>query len=205
MAQNVISDSRIMDDYVKFADSVKKYCGCKELDDWVYDNAELIKNTPYGTTLDSGYAYKGAFLHIILHKLIVKAFNINLAFDERMRANRDEITKVCLVSQLSKCQMFKPNEDSWSINKRGIIYIFNDNLEGALRMGERSALLCSNLGMKFSPREYEAIRIIDRDLTADNYSKYFCSPLSLVIRQATEIVAMEGKLGVKLNNNDKTK
>lgn len=69
-----------------------------------------------------------------------------------------------------------------------MVYKFNNDLKGALRVGERSLLIAMNEGVKFTEDEFEAMRIMDKDGADDNYSKYFSSPLSMVIRHANEML-----------------
>lgn len=83
--------------------------------------------------------------------------------------------------------MFLPNDNEWEVTKRGMNYKFNDALDGALRSGERSILIATNAGIKFSEIEFEAMRINDKSVD-DDYSRYYSSPLSVCVRQASEII-----------------
>ena len=105
------------------------------------------------------------------------------------QADIKSIVKVGLLHHISKVMLYQENDNTWEVNNRGMIYKFNQDLEGALRTGERSTMIASNSGVKFSEIEYEAMRIMDKT-NDDNYSKYYSSTLSTVIKQANEIVTL---------------
>ena len=91
-------------------------------------------------------------------------------------------------------EIYEENDNNWEIINRGMPYNFNNELEGALRIGERSTLIAMNAGVKFTEVEFEAMRIIDKDNSEDNYTKYFSSPLSTVIRQASELITLTNRI-----------
>ena len=147
---------------------------------------DAIVNATYASKEDSGLAYEGSFTKTIL-TLTGYAISINEMLPEAVRADKNSIAKVCLLSQIAKVQMFTPNPNDWEKEKRGIIYAFKP-LPGALRTGERSILIAMNCGVGFTEEEFEAMRILDKDFDDDNYSKIFSSVLSVVIKQASEII-----------------
>lgn len=156
---------------------------------------EKVANATYANSKDSGAAYNGAFIkNIIRLTKTANALN-NLVLPEEIRADVASINKVCMLSQIAKVVMFKENDNNYEIVNRGILYKF-ETLDGALRTGERSTLIASNAGVVFTEVEYEAMRAIDNLSVDDNYTKFFSSPLSLVIRQAYEIVNMANKVNV---------
>lgn len=152
---------------------------------------EKVANATYANSKDSGAAYNGAFIKNII-RLTKVANELNKVFPEEIRADVNSINKVCMLSQIAKVLMFKENDNNYEIINRGILYKF-ESLDGALRTGERSTLIACNAGVKFTEIEYEAMQAIDKLSEQDNYTKYFSSPLSLVIRQAHEIVNMANK------------
>ena len=98
------------------------------------------------------------------------------------------------VSVQDKKGVYEENDNNWEIVNRGMPYKFNNELEGALRIGERSTLIAMNAGVKLTEIEFEAMRIIDKDSSEDNYTKYFSSPLSTVIRQASELITLTNRI-----------
>lgn len=153
--------------------------------------AEVVMNASYSNLSETGSAYRGSFIRSII-RLIKYALKVNEVFPENLQADADSIYKVCLLSQIAKVLLYIENDNNWEISNRGITYKYNNNLEGALRIGERSTLIAMSAGVALSPIEYEAMNILDR-LEDDNYKKYYASPLSTVIRQASEILAIANK------------
>jgi hypothetical protein len=147
---------------------------------------DAIVNATYAGKEDSGLAYDGSFTKTVL-TMTGYAININEMLPEAVRADKNSIAKVCLLSQIAKVLMFTPNPNDWEKEKRGVIYTFKP-LPGALRTGERSILIAMNCGVTFTGEEFEAMRILDKDFDDDNYSKIFSSVLSVVIKQANEII-----------------
>ena len=75
-------------------------------------------------------------------------------------------------------------------------------LEGNLKSGERSALEALNNGVKLTPTEYEAIKILDGD--EDNTKNPFKSILAIIIKQANELAyAIERERYNKAKNVEK--
>ena len=84
--------------------------------------------------------------------------------------------------------MVKPQTNDWRSKNLGEKYTYTE-LDGAIRVGERSILIAMNSGVKFTEFEFEAMRIMDKqNENADNYSKYFSGTLSMVIKQANEMI-----------------
>ena len=160
---------------------------------------ETVMNATYSNLLDSGSAYDGSFIKNVI-KLANIAIQINEILPEQMRADQGSIGKVCLLSQIAKVAMFSENDNNWEVVNRGMLYKYN-SLDGALRTGERSILIAMGAGVKFSPIEYEAMGILDRNPEDDNYKRYFSSPLSTVVRQAAELIGLINKTKAKEGKN----
>lgn len=149
---------------------------------------EKIMNAVFGNTVETGVAYDGS---LVACSLAIENYakQINEMLPSSKRAAEDSIVKVALLSHIAKAVMFTENDNSWEKTNRGILYKFED-LDGALRCGERSILLAMNAGVRFTEEEFEAMRIMDKSGDNDNYTKYYSSSLSLVIRQANEIITL---------------
>ena len=150
--------------------------------------ATKIAKASYANLADSGSAYEGSFVKNII-KLTRLANELNALLPEEVKAPAESINKVCMLSQIAKVLLFEENDNTWEITNRGIVYKYA-KLDGALRVGERSCLIASNAGIKFTETEYEAMRILDKSTDDDAYSKYYSSSLSMVVRQAAEILTM---------------
>ncbi|MBP5722290.1 MAG: hypothetical protein J6X18_01715 [Bacteroidales bacterium] len=158
---------------------------------------ETVMSASYSNLADSGSAGDGTFIRNVI-KVANMAAKINELLPENFRAESDSIYKVCLLNQIGKVVMLSKNDNNWEVVNRGMLYKYND-LDGALRTCERSILICMNAGVKFTPVEYEAMGILDVSPDDDNYKKYFSSPLSSVVRQASELIGMINRL----KKNDK--
>ena len=153
--------------------------------------SNAFKKAPAALTEDTGLAYPGALLsHIRLSTLIAErlckimsgTFNIDIT----------SLRKVCCLMHLSKIDMFIPNDNDWEISKRGMNYKFAQ-LEGCLKAGERSALNACNLGIKFTPIEYESMKALDKDADEFNSGKYYNNIMTVIIRQANDLAYLVAK------------
>jgi hypothetical protein len=159
---------------------------------------DKLLNAPCSTSIDSGLAYDGALIHNILKVITPYAVRINELLPDSIKVDKISLVKVCLLHQLSKALMFIPNDNTWEIEKRGMLYKYAEsNL--ALKTGIRSLILCQEYGIKFTPEEVEAMTIIDREPT-DEQARFFANPISVIVRQANELATLENKNLNKENN-----
>lgn len=152
---------------------------------------DALAKATYASLSDTGAAYEGAFIKNII-RLTQYANKINELLPEDIRADVNSVNKVCMLSQIAKVLLYEENDNNWEIANRGMLYKYA-SLEGALRVGERSTMIASNAGVILNEVEYEAMRILDKDGSDDNFSKYFSSPLSTVVRQASEIITLANR------------
>ena len=152
---------------------------------------ESIMEATFSSKSEDGSAEDGALVKNIL-KLTKIANAINDILPESVRADKWSLNKVCFLSHLAKAVMFEPNDSTWEINNKCIMYKFVE-LEGALRVGERSIMLACNAGIQFTPEEFEAMRIFDKSGEEDTMLKFFSSPISVVVRQANELLFVQNR------------
>ena len=164
---------------------LQKYIGTECTDNLLSKLPNLEKAT-FACNVDSGLAFDGSLVKTAM-QLTTIACKINSLLPQEKQAPVESIVKVGLLSHISKALMFEENDNSWEKTNRGLLYKFTE-LTGALRCGERSILLCNNIGIKFTEEEFEAMRINDKDATDDTFLKLHSSALSTVIRQANEII-----------------
>lgn len=151
-----------------------------------------IKNATFTITNENGLAYEGSLLNVILRILTPFAIKINDALPESIRVEKNSLIKVCLLSHISKCEMFEPNDNEWEKEKRGMLFKYTKS-NVALKMGMKSLILAQELGVKFTPEEIEAITIMDRRLD-DEQSMFFSNPISVVLKQAHELTYLSTRL-----------
>ena len=187
----------LVKNYEKYKNALDNLIGGKIADEIVESvgGAEAIMSASYSNLVDSGSAFEGSFVKTVI-KIANTASGINKLLPEKYQAEDSSIYKVCLLNQIAKVVMFSENDNNWEVVNRGMVYKYN-TLEGALRTSERSILICSNAGLKFTPTEYEAMGILDSNTEDDNYKKYFGSALSTVVRQAAELVGVVNRISVK--------
>ena len=183
----MLPDDIIVKNYSDFKERLVNYVGEASTNAIVeyLGGDEAIMDASYGNTLETGLAYRGSLIETLL-TLTTYAIKLNQILPKSKQVDINSIVKVGLLHQLAKVLLYTPNDNNWEINNRGIIYKYN-TLEGALRIGERSTLIASNAGVKFSEIEYEAMKIMDKN-EDDNYSKFYSSRLSMLIKHANEII-----------------
>lgn len=159
---------------------------------------ERIMTAVAASNLDSGMAYAGSLL---AHLKIVSGIATRNAkmISGAIEIDEKSIIKVALLNQIAKVIMFTPNTNEWQVKNTGKIYVF-ENLPGALRCGERSTWLCSECDIKFTEEEYEAMKILDKDMTEDNYAKIYSSPLSIIIKNANDMANLFAREVYKKEN-----
>jgi len=194
MATTKLSEDILVSNYTKYKKRLNSYIG-EDISNSIIEalgGEDAVMRASFATTQDTGLAYEGSLCKALLN-ITAFAIKINDLLPEAKRADKNSIVKVVLLSGISKVVMFKPNDDEWSRNKRGVIYSFNDDLEGALRACERSIMIAMNAGVKFTDTEYEAMRIMDKSIEDDGYSRYRAGVLSTVVRQAYELITLLSK------------
>ena len=153
---------------------------------------EKLKMATYASNSDTGMAFDGSLIYFCLCKITKLAVLINNQLPDTIKVSQESLVKVCLLHQISKAIMFEPNDSQWEKANRGILYKYT-TLDGALRCGERSIFICMKCQIDLTAEEYEAIKIIDKDLN-DDYTKYYSSPLAIILKNAIELVTTECRI-----------
>ena len=164
---------------------------------------EQLKIASGALSEDTGIAYPGGLItHInITLALADKLYEtISQAPFNILNVNKNSLDKVLLLMHLSKIEMYKPNDSTWEIEKRGLNYKFNDELKGRLKFGERSILVCMDARIPLTEEEFEAVRSIDRKSEGTGSDMYE-STLSLLVRQVNELAYAFERERNKTENN----
>lgn len=177
-------------EYTKFCSELLKI-NINPLD--IVDENKLY-NAPAGMSEDTGNAFPGG---LVMHCNLVLGLARKLAKTVSgtfPNIDDNSLIKVCLLHQIAKTQMFVENDDAWGL-KRGYKYKFADT-EGVLKVGERSLCLATNAGIKFTPFEFEAMRVLDKDGDELKTQKQLINIMSLIVLQANELAyAIEKERG----------
>ena len=152
---------------------------------------DKLLNATFTHSNDNGLAYDGSLLHVILRVLTPYAIKLNNILPEDMRIPQESIIKVCLFQHLAKCEFIIPNDNTWEIEKRGLLYKYAKS-DVSLKMGMKSIILAHECGVQFTPHEIEAMICMDRD-PSDEQARYFSSTLSTIIRQANELTFLTNR------------
>ena len=184
-----LSKEILVSNFSKYKKRLITYVGEQETESIIEElgGDDAVMNATYANMDNTGLAYDGSFTETVI-ALTVYAIKINGLLPEEKQVSKESIAKVALLSQIGKVLLFKPQTNDWRRKNLGENYTYAE-LDGAIRVGERSILIAMNSGVKFTEFEFEAMRIMDKqNENADNYSKYFSGTLSMVIKQANEMI-----------------
>ena len=183
-----VREEVLVANYTKYKRGLDSVLGEEKADKLIeyLGGADKVMRSTYAMQDDSGLAFDGSLIKAILTATSY-AMKINGFLPETKQVPIEKLTKVCLLNNISKVLMFEPNDSEWEIQKRGLKYKFTDK-ETALRMCERSILICMQNGIVLEEDEYEAMRILDKTDSNDNYSAVFSTMLSTVVREAYILV-----------------
>ena len=156
---------------------------------------EKIKNASFTNINDFGNAYQGSLLEIVLKVLTPYAVRLNELLPEEQRVNKNTLVKICLLHHIAKAVRLVPNDNQWEIEKRGMIYKYDEN-QPSIRTGLHSLIMAQQSGISFTPEEAEAMTVNDRDLT-DDQARWHSSIMASIVRQANEMVYLEANNTVK--------
>lgn len=148
---------------------------------------EEITNAPAGLNISSGTAYYGA----LANHCVTTLWFANQILTTVQKAFGDVVSpaslkKVIFLQQISKAKMMIPNDNQWEIEKRGMAFKFASQ-PGVLQAGERSILIATNSGIKFTPEEFEAMQILDKDGDELKKLRFAMSPLTMIVEQANTL------------------
>ena len=184
-----LSKEILVSNFSKYKKKLITYVGEQETESIIEElgGDDAVMNATYANMDNTGLAYDGSFTETVI-ALTVYAIKINDLLPDEKQVSKESIAKVALLSQIGKVLLFKPQTNDWRRKNLGENYSYAE-LDGAIRVGERSILIAMNSGVKFTEFEFEAMRIMDKqNENADNYSKYFSGALSMVIKQANEMI-----------------
>lgn len=146
---------------------------------------DKLMNGSFTVSNEFGNAYDGSLLEIILKVLTPYAVRLNEMLPEDRRVDKSTLVKICLLHQIAKAIRLVPNDNSWEVDKRGLVYKY-DSGQPSIRTGLHSLIMCQNCGIPFTAEEAEAMTVNDRDLT-DDQARWHSSTMATIIRQASEL------------------
>lgn len=192
----MINETQIVTNYTRWIQRLQNYkCFSQQMID---DMGERIRIGTWSMAEESGAAYDGALLDVVMNHLCSLAYCFNeVAFtDQRtkkmthpyIKVNTDMLIRVLLLQHISKADIFVPQSEQWKA-KKGMLYMYNPYIETTLKVGERTLFLCQKYGIYLNEDEYDALRVIDR-MDEQSISTY-TTPLALMVRMANQFACME--------------
>lgn len=140
-----------------------------------------LKEASFSVYDSTGLAYDGSLVNGSI-ELTSLALKINRVLPQEKQLNEESIKKVCLLQHISKAIKITPNKSGKGNDK----FCYNDSCT-RLKTGEYSALIAMRCGIEFTDEEFEAMVSIDVS-DDDKQAKFFSLPLSVVVRQANELL-----------------
>jgi hypothetical protein len=152
---------------------------------------EALKKASLGTKEDSGCAYEGSLLEIVVSKVTAYAVFINGKLDKNAQVELSTLGKVCFLAMIGMAEIIEPQGDKWRQEHMGEIYRYKDG-NPAIPVTMHSIAMCTQCGITFTPEEIEAMTILDRD-NDNKQVKFFKSMLSTIVKSAYELAISEAK------------
>ena len=190
----MLSIEKINSNFILWIERLQKYnCYSQRLID---DMGDLIKNASFSLTENSGSAYQGSMIDVVLNNLCRLGYELNencfgyqnnKIKHKHLYVNQNMLMRVLLLQHIAKAEMFVIQNNQWKA-KNGYIYDFNGELKTSLKLGERSIFLCMKYGIDLNEEEYEAMRIIDKD---EDKTNSFTQPLCAIVKIANQLTAIE--------------
>ena len=150
---------------------------------------EKIMKASFTNSNEFDNAYEGSLLEITLKVLTPYAVKLNELLPEEQRVDKNTLVKICLLHQIAKAIKLVPNDNQWEIEKRGLVYKYNQELP-SIRTGLMSLSMLQECDIKMTAQEIEALTVNDRDLT-DDQSRWYSSVMATIVRQANELTYIQ--------------
>jgi hypothetical protein len=146
---------------------------------------DWIKAPASGSTEFPG-CYEGGLVNMSL-RVAKYAIHMNDLLPEEKRLDKKSILKVCILHNIGKAKLFKPNESDWH-KERGMLYAFNDKLV-SMSVGERSVMYAHKGGVSLTEDETQAILFYGKG--EDAQVKGYSSALAKLLRGAIMMADIE--------------
>ena len=193
----MLSEEKLNFNFLTWIKKLQHYnCYSEEM---INEIGDKLKLATFSTFSDTGAAYHGSMIDIVLYRLCKTACLINefgLDKNPNLKVNTNMLMRVLLLQHISKCELFVPQENQWKI-KNGYLFDYNNNLTTKLKCGERSVYMCMKYGIKLTEEEYEAMTVIDK---IEDRGECFLTPLSIIVKFSNQLTMVDLRL-----ENNKTK
>lgn len=192
----MINEAQMTANYARWLKRLEKYnCHSPKM---IEELGEKFRTATWSMAVESGGAYAGAMLDIVLNHLcnLAYCFNEIALTDIRtkntthpyIKVSTDMLIRVLLLQHISKAELFVPQTEQWKA-KKGMLFTYNPEIETTLKVGERSLYLCQKYGIALSEDEFDAMRVIDK-MEEQSIGTY-TTPLALMVRMANQFACIE--------------
>jgi len=152
---------------------------------------ENFIKAPASTQKNYNNAFEGG---LVDHLLRVGKYSvmINNSLPDDEKVDQNSLLKICLLHQIGKCNMFKPNTSDWHVKNLGKAYEFNTE-ETSMRVSERSVKIILSCGIELTEDEYVGILNMDSDTES---SKHHNSMVGDVVKMGSILAIKNEKKNV---------
>lgn len=192
----MLTEFQINTNYTRWQQRLEKYqCASPKM---FAELGEAIKKAPWARDVESGGAYDGALLDVVINHLCMLGYRLNTValtdpktnsiLHPYIQVSPDMLMRVLLLQHIAKAELYITQREAWKA-KKGMLYEFNPDIETTLKVGERSLFLCQKYGITVSEDEFDAMRVIDK---ADELSTLaYINPLAQMVKTANQWTNLE--------------
>lgn len=185
--ETMITQEKVLKNTKKYFETAEKYGFMN--DGLIEVLGQEFISAPASTATNLHNAFEGG---LVAHLLLTTkyAVSINGVLPDSLKVDVASLIKVCLLHQIGKANLYKPNKSKWH-NDRGMMFEFNEDLV-SMKVGERSAIIALSNGITLTDEEYQAILNHDKD-DSDKQAKWHSETLGVILKQANELAIIEEK------------
>ena len=181
----MIDKEKVSKNFKKFVTTGQKNGFVTE--ELIEDLGKDLLSAPASTSTDYFGAFEGGLIMESLN-ITKYAVELNKALPEEKLMEMTSILKVCLLHQIGKARLFKPQDSDWH-KERGMMYKFNDDVI-SMSVGERSLFYATKHGVTFTEDEYQAILNYNKS-SEDKQAKLHTNDLGQLLKAAIIMAGIE--------------
>lgn len=179
----MLDQEKVKSNFNRFLDGLKSIEGL-DVEKLIELYGIHLMTSPLTKSNETIGCYEGGLIENTLNVFDLM-FKINKSLPEEKKVPVKSLTKVGLLFQIGMYNMFKKLDSKWH-NDRGIMYEYNAD-KISMSVGERSVKMATELGVKFTDEEYQAI--LNERKVNDEQSLYFTEMLGELLRSSSKLVS----------------
>lgn len=198
----MLSLENSLKEYSKFTDFINNYISgkrCKDLLEFFGERELTLSSSPYSVRDEGVGSYPGGYI-VTINKLIETSLVMDKVWERfgyKKSYTIDELVFSALTCEIGKLgtndePFFLKNDNSWEVEKRGLLYKYNPKYTN-FKYSDGSIFLLQSSGITLSENEFMAIKLYGSVCDEENshYYRFENQPKSNLFRilnQAREIV-----------------